>query len=60
VTLATLGYGDVVPRAGAARGLAVVEALGAQLYLTVTVARLVGLHAQGAARRINDQKEGPS
>jgi len=45
VTLATLGYGDVVPR-GVARGLAVVEAVGAQLYLTVTVARLVGLYAQ--------------
>jgi len=44
VTLATLGYGDVVPR-GVARGLAIVEAVGAQLYLTVTVARLVGLYA---------------
>ena len=51
VTLATLGYGDIVPREGVARGLAVVEALGAQLYLTVMVARLVGLHAQGARRR---------
>jgi hypothetical protein len=48
VTLATLGYGDIVPHEGAARGLAVVEALGAQLYLTVMVARLVGLHAQAA------------
>lgn len=51
VTLATLGYGDIVPREAAARGLAVVEALGAQLYLTVMVARLVGLHAQGTRRR---------
>ena len=51
VTLATLGYGDVVPKEGAARGLAIVEALGAQLYLTVTVARLVGLHAQGGRHR---------
>jgi len=49
VTLATLGYGDIVPRDGAARGVAVVEALGAQLYLTVMVARLVGLHANRAA-----------
>lgn len=51
VTLATLGYGDIVPREGVARGLAVVEALGAQLYLTVMVARLVGLHAQGTRQR---------
>jgi voltage-gated potassium channel len=50
VTLATLGYGDVVPR-GVARGLAVVEAVGAQLYLTVTVARLVGLHAHAISRQ---------
>ena len=46
VTLATLGYGDVVPRVNVARGLAVVEALGAQLYLTVTVARLVSLYVR--------------
>jgi len=51
VTLATLGYGDVVPRTPVARGLAVVEALAAQLYLTVTVARLVGLHARDTAGR---------
>jgi hypothetical protein len=50
VTLATLGYGDVVPR-GVARGIAVVEAVSAQLYLTVTVARLVGLHTQASSYR---------
>ena len=58
VTLATLGYGDVLPRDSLARGLAVVEALGAQLYLTVTVARLVGLHVQngpGPVRKPDDQ-----
>ena len=42
VTLATLGYGDVVPRTEVARGLAVLEAVGGQLYVAVTVARLVG------------------
>ena len=60
VTLATLGYGDVVPRDATARGLAIVEALGAQLYLTVTVARLVGLYAQGLARRPDDREGGAS
>ena len=41
VTLATLGYGDVVPKTDAARGLAVFEAVGGQLYIAVTIARLV-------------------
>jgi hypothetical protein len=42
VTLATLGYGDVVPKSEMARGLAVLEAVGGQLYVAVLVARLVG------------------
>jgi voltage-gated potassium channel len=46
VTLATLGYGDVVPVSEPARGLAIVEGLGGQLYLTVLVARLVALYSQ--------------
>src|SRR5262249_24672137 len=33
VTLATLGYGDIVPRSEAARGLAIIEAVAGQLYL---------------------------
>ena len=44
VTLTTLGYGDIVPVAAAARMLAAVEAVVGQLYLAVLVARLVGLH----------------
>jgi hypothetical protein len=44
VTLATLGYGDVVPTNDATRGLAVLEAVAGQLYLAVLVARLVGLY----------------
>src|SRR5262249_34513314 len=43
-TLTTLGYGDIVPRSSGARVLAVLEAIVGQLYLTVLVARLVGLH----------------
>lgn len=42
VTLASLGYGDILPVSDAARGLAVVEVVGGQLYLAVMVARLVG------------------
>ena len=44
VTLATLGYGDVVPITDGARSLAVLEALGGTVYLAILVARLIGLH----------------
>jgi hypothetical protein len=47
VTLATLGYGDIVPKTVDASGLVVAEAVVGQLYLTVLVARLVGLHLSG-------------
>ena len=43
-TLTTLGYGDIVPKSGLARILSSIEALGGQLFLTIFVARLVGLH----------------
>ena len=46
VTIATLGYGDVVPVSEAARGLAMVEAVSGQMYLAVLVARLVTLYSQ--------------
>ena len=47
VTLATLGYGDIVPRSDVARGLAIVEGVGGQLFLAVMVARLVSLYSRG-------------
>lgn len=50
VTLATLGYGDIVPRTDVARGLTIVEGVGGQLFLAVMVARLVSLYAQGQTR----------
>jgi hypothetical protein len=45
VTLTTVGYGDITPAWPGAAGLAVSEAVVAQLYLAITIARLVGLHA---------------
>jgi Ion channel len=42
VTLATLGYGDFLPRTEFARGIATFEVIGGQLYLAVMVARLIG------------------
>jgi hypothetical protein len=44
VTLTTLGYGDVTPVLPVARSLCYLEAALGQLYLTVLVAALVGIH----------------
>jgi hypothetical protein len=44
VTLATVGYGDIVPLTGPARGLATLEGIIGQFYLAVLVARFVGLY----------------
>ena len=49
VTVATLGYGDFVPRTDLARGVATFEVIGGQLFLAVLVARLIG--AFGVQRR---------
>jgi hypothetical protein len=48
VTIATLGYGDIVPKSEVAQGLAILEAVGGQMYLAVLVARLVSLYARQA------------
>ena len=44
ITLATVGYGDILPKSPAARTLAALEAVMGQFYMAVLVARLVGLH----------------
>ena len=44
VTLTTLGYGDITPGTSSARSWAAMEAIVGQLYLTVVVARLMGLY----------------
>jgi hypothetical protein len=43
VTLATLGYGDITPVTALAGTLASLEAIAGQLYIGITVARLVAL-----------------
>jgi hypothetical protein len=43
VTIATLGYGDIVPQMGLAKMLVVVEAVLGQFYVAVLVAWLVGM-----------------
>jgi voltage-gated potassium channel len=42
VTIATLGYGDIVPVSNLARMLAVVEAIVGQFFVAVVVAMLIG------------------
>jgi hypothetical protein len=44
VTLTTLGYGDITPVNSFARTLAYLEAATGQIYLTVLIASLVGMH----------------
>jgi hypothetical protein len=48
VTLSTAGYGDISPVNRLARTLAWLEAASGQIYLSMMVARLVGLHIVGA------------
>ena len=60
VTLTTLGYGDVVPRSEAVRGLAILEAVVGQLYLAVMIARLVSLYAVGEGKgNQGEAQDGP-
>jgi hypothetical protein len=50
VTLATLGYGDIVPITSTARGLAVLEVLTGVLYMAILISRLVGTWQPGSKR----------
>ena len=43
-TLTTVGYGDIVPLRGVAQTACYLEAIVGQIFLTVLVARLVGMH----------------
>ncbi len=54
VTLTTLGYGDLLPTTRPAQTLAVVEAITGVLYLSIVIARLVGVYAAQALSRRSD------
>jgi hypothetical protein len=53
ITLATLGYGDMVPASSIARSLVMLEAISGQFFLAVFVARFVG--ALGAPQPRSDE-----
>jgi len=51
--LTTLGFGDLVPKSLTARVLSCTEAIVGQLFLTILIARLVGLHIIRASMHID-------
>jgi voltage-gated potassium channel len=51
VTLATVGYGDIVPRTPALRTMGILEAIVGQFYLVASIGRLVGLHIVHGSER---------
>ena len=48
ITLATVGYGDMVPGNAVVRNLAIVEAIAGQFYRAVMIARLRSLYMREA------------
>lgn len=54
-TLATSGYGDIVPVSGLARMLAMMESVAGMFYVTLLIARLVAIYSsQGPSEGAND------
>ena len=51
ITLATVGYGDIVPVTAHSRSLSILEAVSGTMYVAVLVARLVGLYAVSSPSR---------
>lgn len=56
-TITTLGYGDITPATPIARSLSLIEAIIGPLYLTITIARLVGLYKRNATVSENIAKD---
>ena len=54
VTMTTLGYGDINPINPFARSLAGIQAVGGQLYIGITVARMVALQIANASQKNTD------
>ncbi|MBI0583447.1 MAG: two pore domain potassium channel family protein [Methanomassiliicoccus sp.] len=50
VTLATLGYGDILPSTQATRGVVILEVLMGVLYMAILISRLVGTWKPGKGK----------
>lgn len=50
VTIATLGYGDIVPLTAQARSFAILEAVTGALYLAILISKLVGMSSHTDAK----------
>lgn len=57
VTLTTVGYGDIVPVAPAARMLAMMESMVGTIYMAVLISRLVALHSADATQKNEANKQ---
>jgi hypothetical protein len=57
-TLTTLGFGDILPLSGPAQTFSYLEAIVGQIYLTVLIARLVGMHITQSAGEGRRRLEG--
>jgi hypothetical protein len=56
-TLSTVGFGDIIPLSGAARMLAMVEAVFGMFYVTLLIARLVSLYsAKSPLEAVNSEE----
>ena len=59
-TLTTLGYGDILPVTMWARSMASLEAIVGVMYITVIMARLVGLYSsEGRAQEAGQPADRP-
>lgn len=56
ITLTTVGYGDIAPQTGAARGLVSVEAVAGQFYIAVLIAELIGRRVASAKGGVTGSK----
>lgn len=56
ITLATVGYGDILPATDTARGLVIVQAIIGQFYIAVLVAELIGKRVGTAFENRNKHK----
>jgi len=54
VTLTTTGYGDLLPVSVQARSLAILETITGQLFIAITVARLVSLYTVSGNKKKDD------